>query len=45
MGVNKKEFGLDDIYQRYFENNLKKNISDGKSGGLFQRSFFKKSKA
>src|SRR6185437_8065430 len=23
MGVHKKEFGLDDIYQRYFENNLK----------------------
>ena len=43
-GVHKKEFGLDDIYQRYFENNLKKNISDGKSGGLFQRAFFKKSK-
>lgn len=44
MGVQKKEFGLDEIYQRYFENNLKKNISDGKSGGLFQRSFFRKSK-
>ncbi|MEO9020581.1 MAG: ABC transporter ATP-binding protein, partial [Ginsengibacter sp.] len=44
MGVHKKEFGLDEIYQRYFENNLKKNISDGKSAGLFQRSFFKRSK-
>ena len=44
LGVHKKEFGLDDIYQRYFENNVKKHISDGKSGGLFQRSFFKKSK-
>lgn len=43
MGVRKKEFGLDEIYQRYFENNLKKNISNGKSG-LFQRSFFKRSK-
>jgi len=43
MGVHKKEFGLDEIYQRYFENNLKKNISNGKSG-LFQRSFFKRSK-
>ena len=44
MGVHKKEFGLDDIYQRYFENNVKNNNSDGKSGGFFQRSFFKKSK-
>lgn len=44
MGVHKKEFGLDEIYQRYFENNLKKNNSDGKSGSLFQRSFFKRSK-
>jgi ABC-2 type transport system ATP-binding protein len=43
MGVQKKQFGLDEIYQRYFENNLKKNISNGKSG-LFQRSFFKRSK-
>ena len=43
MGVQKKEFGLDEIYQRYFENNLKKNISNGKSG-LFHRSFFKRSK-
>jgi len=44
MGVHKKEFGLDEIYERYFENNLKKNSSDGKSGGLFQRPFFKRSK-
>jgi ABC-2 type transport system ATP-binding protein len=44
-GVHKKQFGLDEIYEQYFENNLKKNNSDGKSGGLFQRSFFKRSKA
>lgn len=44
MGVHKKEFGLDEIYQRYFENNVKKNISNGKSGGLFQRSLFKRNK-
>ncbi|MBX2920710.1 MAG: ABC transporter ATP-binding protein [Chitinophagaceae bacterium] len=44
-GVQKKEFGLDEIYQRYFENNLKEQVSNGKSGGLFQRSFFKKYKA
>ncbi len=42
--VRKKEFGLDEIYEQYFENNLKKNISDGKSGSLFQKSFFKRSK-
>ncbi len=44
MGVHKKEYGLDEIYQRYFENNLNENIPDGKSSGLFQRSFFKKLK-
>jgi ABC-2 type transport system ATP-binding protein len=44
MGVHKKEFGLDEIYEQYFENNLKKNSSDGKSGNLFQRPFFKRSK-
>jgi ABC-2 type transport system ATP-binding protein len=43
MGVQRKELGLDEIYERYFENNLKKNISNGKSG-LFQKSFFKRSK-
>jgi ABC-2 type transport system ATP-binding protein len=45
MGVHKKEFGLDEIYEQYFENNIKKNISDGKPANLFQRSFFKRSKA
>jgi ABC-2 type transport system ATP-binding protein len=44
MGVQKKAFGLEEIYQRYFENNLKENESDGKSSGLFQRSFFKKAR-
>jgi len=43
-GVHKKEYGLDEIYQQYFENNLNDNIPDGKSSGLFQRSFFKKLK-
>ena len=43
-GVRKKEFGLDEIYEQYFENNLKKNISDGKSGSFFQKSFFKRSR-
>lgn len=44
-GVYKKEFGLDEIYQRYFENNQKQHISNGKSTGLFQRSFFKRNNA
>ena len=43
-GVHKKEYGLDDIYQKYFENNLTENTANGKSGGFFQRSFFKKYK-
>lgn len=44
MSVHKKEYGLDEIYQQYFENNLNSTIPDGKSSGLFQRSFFKKLK-
>jgi ABC-2 type transport system ATP-binding protein len=44
MGVQKKAYGLEEIYQRYFENNLNETASDGKSSGLFQRSFFKKIK-
>jgi ABC-2 type transport system ATP-binding protein len=43
-GVHKKEYGLDDIYQKYFENNLTENAANGKSGSFFQRSFFKKHK-
>lgn len=39
-GVQKKSYGLDEIYHRYFENNLKENVSHEKSTGLFQRSFF-----
>ena len=44
MSVQKKAYGLEEIYQRYFENNVNENASDGKSSGLFQRSFFKKHK-
>lgn len=44
MGVQQKEYGLEEIYQRYFENNLTENESNGKPGSLFQRSFFKKIK-
>ena len=42
MGVYRKEYGLEEIYQRYFDNNLTENESHGKSSGLFQRSFFRK---
>jgi ABC-2 type transport system ATP-binding protein len=30
-GVQKKTYGLDEIYQQYFENNLKENVSNGRS--------------
>lgn len=43
-GVQQKSYGLDEIYQRYFENNLKENVSNEKSSGLFQRSFFSRFK-
>lgn len=33
--VQKKEYGLDDIYQKYFENNLTENTGNEKSGSLF----------
>ena len=44
MGVHKKQYGLEEIYEQYFENNQHENESDGKSSGLFQRSFFKKTR-
>jgi ABC-2 type transport system ATP-binding protein len=44
-GVHKKEFGLDEIYHRYFENNQTKHISNERFAGLFQRSFFKRNNA
>jgi ABC-2 type transport system ATP-binding protein len=34
-GVKEKTYGLDEIYQRYFE----ENVPNEKSSGLFQRSF------
>ncbi|MBO9562108.1 MAG: ABC transporter ATP-binding protein [Niastella sp.] len=44
MGVLKKEYGLEEIYQRYFDNNITDHEKDGKSSGLFQRTFFRKVK-
>lgn len=43
-GVQQKEYGLEEIYQRYFENNLTEKETNGKSVNIFQRSFFKKIK-
>lgn len=43
-GVQKKEYGLDDIYQKYFDNNLTGNTADEKSRRFFQKSFFKRHK-
>lgn len=43
-GVQQRAYGLDEIYQRYFENNLNLDTTDEKSSGFFQRSFFRKRK-
>lgn len=42
ISVQQKEYGLEEIYQRYFENNVTEKETNGKSGNIFQRSFFKK---
>ncbi len=39
MSVRKKAYGLDEIYQKYFENNLTAADTHEKSGRLFQKSF------
>ncbi|MFT4153714.1 ABC transporter ATP-binding protein [Parafilimonas sp.] len=41
-GVQKKEYGLDEIYQKYFENNLTEGTAHEKHGGFFKKSFFKR---
>ncbi|PWJ54719.1 ABC-2 type transport system ATP-binding protein [Dyadobacter jejuensis] len=41
-GVHKKEYGLDDIYEKYFENNLAESNTNEKPNRVFQKSFFKK---
>jgi ABC-2 type transport system ATP-binding protein len=41
-GVHKKDYGLDDIYQKYFENNTAENTTHEKSLSFLQRTFFKK---
>lgn len=42
INVQQKEYGLEEIYQRYFENNVTEKETNGKSGNKFQGSFFKK---
>lgn len=41
-GVHQKEYGLDEIYQKYFENNITENITHEKSISFFKRPFAKK---
>ncbi|MFC6101446.1 ABC transporter ATP-binding protein [Olivibacter domesticus] len=43
LEVHKKDYGLDDIYEKYFENNLMENTHE-KSTDFFERSFFKTGK-
>lgn len=40
-GVQKKEIGLDEIYQKYFENNLTEDSTNEKPRGIFH-GYFKK---
>ncbi|HEX7366062.1 MAG TPA: ABC transporter ATP-binding protein [Pelobium sp.] len=40
QSVSQKNYGLEEIYQKYFENSLKENTVHEKSGNIFKRSFF-----
>ncbi|PSL21520.1 ABC transporter ATP-binding protein [Dyadobacter jiangsuensis] len=42
MGVHKREFGLDEIYQKYFDNHLIEHNADEKSRSIFKRYINKK---
>jgi len=44
IGVQRKEYGLEDIYQKYFENNSTEATANEKSDGFIKKSFFKKRK-
>lgn len=41
-GVSQKAYGLDDIYEKYFDNVLIDPTKNEKSNTIFKRSFFKK---
>lgn len=43
-GVSKKNYGLDDIYEKYFEENINKDATDEKSNWFFKKSLFNKIK-
>ncbi|CAH0189964.1 MULTISPECIES: ABC transporter ATP-binding protein [unclassified Pedobacter] len=40
LQVSRKEYGLDEIYQKYFESSFNENLNHGKSSGIFKRAFF-----
>ena len=41
QGVRQKSYGLEEIYQKYFENSLKENtVHEKSSSGVFKKSFF-----
>ncbi|UYQ95771.1 ABC transporter ATP-binding protein [Chitinophaga horti] len=42
VGVRKKEYGLEEIYQRYFENTVNADETNRKSNNLFKRAFIRK---
>lgn len=42
IGVQRKEYSLDDIYEKYFEDTKNINHTNEQFNGFFQRSFFKK---
>lgn len=42
MGVHKKEYGLEDIYQKYFENDPEDENQAAKATNAGKKSFFKK---
>ena len=45
IGVQRKEYGLEDIYQKYFDNNSTEETANQKSDHVIKKSFFKKRKA
>jgi ABC-2 type transport system ATP-binding protein len=45
VAVHKKDYALDDIYEKYFENNKTENYTHEKSDRLFGKSLFRKRKS
>ncbi|WP_234461925.1 ABC transporter ATP-binding protein [Pedobacter segetis] len=40
LGVRQRNYGLEEIYQKYFENSLTENTVNEKSSSVFKKSFF-----